>query len=111
MAIKQYPHYLFVLQSEEASQDEDGNWIGGSEPTPVFHSKCREEVNASGRRLEVAGGSYHVFKSVIQMPKNKGRIAEGSQIVITDDDAGDNVRLEGSVLKFDKAQLHSRLWV
>lgn len=111
MAVKQYPHYLFIFKSPEAYQDEKGNWVTPTEPVLTFHSKCREEVNSGQKQIQVGGGEYNVYKSVIQLPKIAKRIKEGSQIVVTDDDEGAEIRLKGTVLLFDKAQLHSRIWV
>lgn len=108
--IEQYPHYLFAVETSESHQDEDGNWIPGS-TTIVYKGKCREETNGKGSQIQLAGGNFHIFSSLIQLPKGTGKINEGSEVIITDDANGEDIRIKGKVLKFDKGQLHSRLWV
>jgi len=108
--IEQYPHYLFAVETSESHQDGDGNWIPGS-TTIVYKGKCREETNGKGSQIQLAGGTFHVFSSLIQLPKGTGKINEGSEVIITDDANGDDIRIKGEVLKFSKEQLHSRLWL
>lgn len=108
--IIQYPHYLFVTEATEAYQDEDGNWVGGGTQL-VLKTKCREETNGKGLLVQVAGGEFKLFSSLIQCPEGTSRIQEGTEIVVSDDESGNEVRIKGEVLKCDKGQLHTRLWV
>ena len=45
------------------------------------------------------------------MPKGALGVAPGTNVFVSDDEAGEVVRIKGVALKFDKGQLHSRLWV
>jgi len=109
--IKQYPHYLFaIVAGGESVQDDEGNWID-SETTTEFISACREETNGRGAEIQVAGGTFHQFTSLIQLPKDSPKIEVGTNIFVADDENGSDVRIQGVVLKFDKGQLHNRLWV
>jgi hypothetical protein len=111
MALKQYPHYLFaIVAGGESVQDENGNW-SDSESTPTLLSVCREETNNRGTELQVAGGTFHVFASLIQLPKNATKVEVGTSIFVSDNADGTGVRIQGVVLKFDDGQLHSRLWI
>lgn len=108
--IVQYPHYLFALETQDDYRDEDGNWVTGGQ-TLVYKGKCREESNGKGSQLQIAGGEFRIFSSTIQLPKGTEKIKEGNEIFVSDDQAGEEIRIKGEVLKFDKGQLHSRLWV
>lgn len=110
MAIRQYPHFLFVYSSGEAHQNEDGAWEDTFSVLD-FHSVCREETAGSGQEVQVAGGVFMRYSSLILLPKGSGKVAEGATVVIANDSNGNDVRIKGQVLKFDKGQLHSRIWV
>lgn len=111
MKVIQYPHYLFSVRSgSDAAQDENGNWIV-SGTANVFLSKCREETNGGGQELQVADGTYRKFSSLIQLPKGELSIEEGTSVFVSDYADGSSIRIKGTVLKVDKGQLHSRLWV
>lgn len=131
--VRQYPHYLFATLSEESRQDENGNWTLGGQRV-VFLSICREETDGRGQEVQTADGRYRKFSSVIQIPKSAkiprevgedphgspsnshGKsavldIREGTSVFVADSADGSGIRIEGVVLKFDRGQLHSRLWV
>ena len=108
--VEQYPHFLFVINGGESMQDEDGNWTQ-QEETIEFVSKCREETNGKGSQIQVAGGKFHVFASLIQLPKSTLLIGDGTTVFVTNDEAGKSVRVKGDSLKYDVGQLHLRLWV
>ncbi len=107
---RQYPHYLFVVKGSESIQDDDGNW-SESEADKPFVSSCREETNGKGTQVQAAGGKFIVFSSLIQLPKGSEKIEAGESVFISDDPDGNNVRIKGTVLKFDQGQLHNRLWI
>jgi hypothetical protein len=111
MIIKQYPHYLFAVNAgSESIQDENGNW-GDSEVTNTFISMCREETDGRGSEVQVAGGTFHRFTSLVQLPKGVQRVEVGTNVFVADNADGTGIRVQGVVLKFDEGQLHSRLWV
>lgn len=109
--VRQYPHYLFATLSEESRQDENGNWTLGSQRV-VFLSICREETDGRGQEVQIADGRYRRFSSIIQVPKSAMlEMKEGTSVFVADSADGSGIRIEGVVLKFDRGQLHSRLWV
>jgi hypothetical protein len=109
--IIQYPHYLFsVTATGESVQDENGNWTEAQESVE-FVSMCREETNGQGAQIQIAGGTFYVFASLIQLPKNSPRVEIGTTVFVANDEAGSDIRIKGQSLKFDNGQLHSRLWV
>ncbi len=111
MVVKQYPHFLFaMLPSEESVQDENGNWSESTETTQLM-SICREETNGSGNELKAGGGLFYKYSSLIQMPKDAPEIDEGAAIFVSNDIEGQDVRITGKVLKFDKGQLQCRVWL
>ena len=99
-----------MTETQDDYRDEDGNWVSGG-TTHVYKGKCREESSGKGSQLQIAGGEFRIFSSTIQLPKGTDVIKEGDEIFVSDDQAGEEIRIKGEVLKFDKGQLHSRLWV
>lgn len=108
--VRQYPHFLFAVLGGDAVQDEDGNWIQPEDRIEMV-SKCREETNGKGTQINIAGGTFHVFSSLVQLPKGAPRVEVGTNVFVADDEAGESVRVKGTALKFDAGQLHSRLWL
>ncbi len=106
----QYPHYLFALTTGESIQDENGYWTEENK-TIVFLSKCREETDGRGQEIQSADGTYHKFSSIIQIPKGDLMIKEGTEVYVANKEDGTDIRIKGIALKFDKGQLHSRLWL
>jgi hypothetical protein len=108
--VKQYPHYLFAVKTTESKQGEDGYWSDGESSIELL-SMCREETDGRGAEVQTADGTYRRFSSLIQIPKGALVIAPGTNVFVSEDEAGEVVRINGVALKFDKGQLHSRLWV
>ncbi|GBU07967.1 hypothetical protein AwDysgo_12980 [Bacteroidales bacterium] len=108
--IQQYPHYLFAVLGGESTQDENGNWTQASESIELI-STCREETNGRGSQIQIAGGTFHIFASLIQLPKGAQGVDVGTMVFISNKPDVSDVRIKGTVLKFDAAQLHSRLWL
>lgn len=109
--VKQYPHYLFALSSEAATQNADGDFVDSGEKQYIFISMCREETNGRGSKLEVGDGTFIVYTSLIQLPKGSASVVEGQTVAVFDDEARTSLRVSGECLKFDNGQLHNRLWL
>lgn len=110
MAVKQYPHFLFVEETAASTQDANGNWSEGG--TSIrFLSVCREESDGKGTEYQVAGGEYQKATSVIQCPKTCPRVGKGERVIVANDMDCSDIRISGVCLNFDMAQLHTRLWV
>lgn len=111
MATKQYPHFLFAHITPESSKNEDGSWWT-PEAAWVLVSVCREETNGAGRTIIGVDGKAIVYSSSIYLPKGVQRIAEGTEILVSETNDVDGIcRIKGSLLKHDVGQLHGRLWV
>ena len=108
--VKQYPHYLFAVKTSESKQGEDGYWSDG-ESSIEFLTMCREETDGRGSEVQTADGTYRRFSSLIQMPKGTLVVEVGTSVIVSDNQDGTSIRIKGVALKFDKGQLHSRLWV
>lgn len=108
--VRQYPHYLFALTTGESTQEEDGYW-SDEDQQAIFLSMCREETDGRGSEVQTADGTYRKFSSLIQIPKGALIIEEGTSVFVAENEDGSGVRIKGTALKFDKGQLHSRLWV
>ena len=103
---------MFVLKNgNEAHQDGDGNWVQPDAAEPEMVSICREETNGRGNEIQVGNGVFFKYSSLIQMPKGVKQILEGSTVFVSNDQAGSDVRIKGTVLKFDSGQLHCRMWL
>ncbi len=112
--VKQYPHYLFALIGGKAVQNDDGVWDTLPDEdgaAPKFLSACREETDGRGTEITVADGKFHKVTSLIQLPKGSPKVEIGTTVFVANDPGGADVRIKGTVLKFDNGQLHSRLWV
>lgn len=109
--VRQYPHYLFkVVSTDEAYQDDSGNWVGGDTEI-LFLCKCREEVNGSSQQIRVADGTFYLYSSLIQIPKNDISVTIGDIIVVSNDPECNDIRIKAECMRYSKDQLHSRLWV
>jgi len=109
--MKQYPHYLFAVNAGgDSVQDGNGNW-SDSEPQNIFISACREETDGRGSEIQVAGGTFHRFSSMIQLPKGAPKVEVGSTVFVSNNADDTDIRIQGVVLKYDVGQLHNRLWV
>lgn len=112
MRVKQYPHFLFVNKVNSNSiQDADGNWIEQSTGEITLLGPCREEVSGGGSVIKLADGEFHKYSSIVQMPLSIHDVKTGEEVVITTDELGERVRTKAPVIKFDRGQLHCRLWV
>lgn len=106
--VKQYPYTLYVYSNAGTTYNENtGEWTIG-EPTWTKFSKCRDEIGGGGK-ITTADGEVYNYGAVVYMPKGTEGIKNGDRIKVLDE-AG-NTRLESSVQRFTKDQLHSRLWV
>lgn len=123
----QYPHFLYMRTSAEATQDANGSWVTSGEDGWQLCGKCREEANGKGTQIQAASGEYLSFSSLIQIPKGATKIPEGVEVLVAATEVDPNellnetyiqeakaegeIRVSGVCLKYDIGQLHNRLWV
>lgn len=109
--MNQYPHFLFVKQVTESTQDVSGNWSTATESW-VLHSICREQTNGKGSIVNGQDGKAIVFSSLIHLPLTAIRLSEGTEVLVSETDLSTGTTIiKGQILKFDVGQLHNRLWL
>ena len=96
--------------TEPSVQKENGRWSDEVQKV-TFLSMCREETDGRGAEVQTADGTYRKYSSLVQIPKGDLVVKEGTSVFVSDSRDGSNIRISGIALKFDKGQLHSRLWV
>lgn len=108
--MKQYPHFLFTKQVTESSQDADGNW---STPTEswVFHSICRDQTNGKGAVINGQNGTSILFASLVHLPLNSPNLSENIEVIVSESNPMDKIRIQNNILKYDVGQLHDRIWL
>lgn len=112
VAVKQYPHFLFVLvPGGDSYQDNEGNWVEVPDSW-TFHSICREETNGRGTTIQGADGNALVFSSLVLLPRGVERVANGTQVRVCDQkNENGPVRIDKPVQGCDIGQLHGRIWL
>ena len=109
MAVIQYPYNLEILTKTEGGFNEsNGEWTSAVE-TWTFHAKCRDEANGSGGRVTNQDGQVYIYGSLIHLPKGTDGLKGGDKVRVVD--SSGTVRVEGSVQRFSKDQLHARIWL
>lgn len=104
--MKFYPYDLYVLEQSEAEFDKNGFLI----PDNIKFSyvcKCRDYAyNQHITNTDTKEISKHI--SMIMLPLNAPNITLNSLIRVLN---GDEIRLEARVVRFERNQLHCRVWV
>ncbi|ADQ83088.1 hypothetical protein [Riemerella anatipestifer] len=106
--VKQYPYILKLFQEAEATFNQaTAEWEGG-EAKWVTISYCRDEINGGGSKITKTDGEAYVYSAVVYAPKHCPSINTGAKIQVWN---GNVLRLEATVQRFAKEQLHTRIWV
>ncbi len=106
--VKQYPYNLFIFETSPAFQDDNGDWQAGASDW-VLASKCRDESNSKSAQIKLTDETAYTFESLIQLPKSCPTIETGVLSEVRDSEG--NIRVNGTVRRFSKDQLHTRLWL
>lgn len=118
--VSQYPYFLQVLKApnleakDAMDRDENGDWVMPMSTTMIYCliSNCRNGGSNGGSngelKFEIDGVQY-VAEAVVFAPNSCPMVAIGSRIRVVQ--SCGFVRKEGIVKKFEKSQLHTRLWV
>ena len=83
--ICQYPHYLF---------SEDGTG------TATYVSRCREETLGWDPEITFQVMLFGKRSSLIQIPRGAQKLVIDTMAFVTNDDAGTDVRVRGTVLQY-----------
>lgn len=126
VAARQYCHYLYVLHSAAATQDERGDIIPGASEW-VAWGRCREETSGAGQEVEASDMHTYRSSSLVQLPVSARYIPDGtlclvSSVPLSDAAISDaatredlvkagTIRIIGRSRKFDQGRLHCRLWL
>ena len=118
-----YPHYLYVLVEQEATQDTNGDWLKPSSSW-VLASCCRAETNGKANEVNTSDGRVLVYSDMVYTPI--GRIAnlcEGTMVAVLKEERelasadlealrkDGTLRAMGKVVKYDDGRLHNRIWI
>ena len=94
--IEQYPHYLFT---------EDALGVKS------YVCRCREETMGFDPAGTMQVTLFGKHSSLIQIPYGSPKIAVDTNVSVSNDAAGLDIRVSGFVIKYDEGQLHNRLWI
>jgi hypothetical protein len=109
--VKQYPHVLYTSEvPAESSQDAGGNYSSQVIALEKI-SECREETDGRGREVMGADQKLHVYTSVIFLPASCPDVSYGTVVEVRNRETDTAYRIKGGVIKFDRGQLHSRIWL
>ena len=103
--VKQYPYSLYILNIQDATQNENGDFIEGSQSWGLACT-CRDEANTKSQTVLV-DSVYYPYDSIIYTPKSCPILKNETKIEVRQ---GGVVRLSGVVKRFSQDQLHSRIW-
>lgn len=105
--VKQYPYDLYVTELVGGGVDENGYPLPQTEQD-IFASKCRDEVNTLARTLVTVDGAAYYYDYLIQLPLSCPNIEVGKNIKVK---SGNFVRIDAEVKRFQRDQMHCRIWV
>lgn len=103
-----YPHVLQGAAGTVAVQDENGYYPAEETLQWQTLSLCRSEVNGSGNKVSGVDGSDTVYSSMVFLPLSAPNVAAGTVVRIMQDGAE---RIKGQVLRHERLQMHSRIWL
>lgn len=104
-----YSYSLYEFKVSESVYDENtGNWSASNEEW-VFVSKCRDETNGGGQKVNTTDSQVYIFGAIIYLPKNCPEVTLGAKVRVLDEKG--NVRIEGENLLWKKEKYHARLWL
>jgi len=109
--MKRYPHFLYGASlATDSTRDDNGGYVAQTATNPLI-SVCREETDGRGLEIQGADGKFHKYSSVVYLPLGCPDVEFGRPIYIRDSTTSTADRIKGTVLKFDRSQMHCRLWV
>lgn len=110
---KRFPHRLDYWKpgSEgDSVQDDEGNWIPGSEPDIMLTTLCRAEPNGAGKTTKGENGDLIVYDFLIYAPPGVPDLLLKATVKFYNQN---NVLIsEATIKRFDTAsRLNTRIWV
>ena len=109
--MKQYPHLLYGSSlATDSTRDTSGNYVAQTATNPLI-SACREETDGRGQEIQGADGKFYKYSSVIYLPLTCADVEFGRPVYVRDSSTAVADRVKGTVLKFNRSQMHCRIWV
>lgn len=123
-----HPYFIYYQKpGAEASQDNEGNFVGATSPTWLFYSKGRDSVNSKGQIRQLSDGSSYVFNAIIYATKDKEILQEGTPILVSKEEIKNcsiitpefiksglksgTIRINKACVGFSQTQQNTRIWV
>lgn len=104
-----YEELLYIKPAEEATRNEYGDFVAGSEADWIFLSECRDEPSDSGNKVALTDGDARSFASIVQLPEDCPEIGTGVRVQVRNSEG--EVVFEGTAKRFKKYRKSCRLWV
>jgi hypothetical protein len=104
----QYPHLASIFENVEATRDNNGNWVD-SIPENAKTFKCRAApaiANQNNGLIEGDDGGVINFNWILYCPVETPDIVPGTQIIVYG-----KMLTPDMVKRFDRNQLHVRIWL
>lgn len=106
-----YPYRLYILKTEKVVFDDMGFVSESKSESFEFHSKCRDYPNKTGADtiIDVETKKLLRYSAMIMLPLDCEAISPNTQIEVRDKEG--RLRLSAYVIRFERNQLHCRIWV
>ena len=104
-----YEDQLFTKTKADATRNENGDFVPGTEGEWAFVSECREEPSSGGQLISGTDGEDRKVSSIIQASSDCPDLAPGTEIQVRNE-TGD-VQIEGTILRFKRYRKDCRIWV
>lgn len=106
--MKIYPYKLYIVETSDAVFDERGMLLPSNEKL-VFKSYCRNYSAGNSNITNSETKEVANVSSMIMLPLSCPNIDINSLIIVKGSD--NEERLKGNVVRFERNQLHCRIWV
>lgn len=103
-----YPYDLYVASSTDLGFDDNG-FAKEDEVGFHFHSKCRDYPSGAGTIVNTETKEIVNHSSVIMLPLTCEEVKANTLIQVKD--KSNKTRLSARVIRFERNQLHCRIWV
>lgn len=104
-----YPYSLYVSENSGAIFDENGFLQNEEQNNFTFVSRCRDYAKDGNRISHLETKEIVSFSSMIMLPLGCPEIKPNVLVEVRDKDG--NIRLSANVIRFERNQLHCRIWV
>jgi hypothetical protein len=107
--VVQYPHYLYVRDASDVSQDGWGDWVSSARIDGyIAESYCRVELSG-GQPVSLQDGRTFIPSATIYLPLSAPEITGGQRIYAVD--AYGRTLIDNVVAGGSRGQYNCRIWV